>query len=314
VRALNMGGAHSCGPFEGELSPSLSSRYFKSTATGLLVHHRSWTPAAPPRATVILVHGLGEHIGRYSVFASALTASGFAVHALDLAGHGASHGDRGYVASLDGCVADVLELAARVAPAPRGAPCMLLGHSFGGLVALRAAQTAEGAARFAAGAVLSAPAIAGDPSLATPLNKWLARALSGAAPKLRIAAIDAAKLCSDASVVAAYKRDPLVYAGAMAVRTGAEMLAGADAALAAAAAAGAPCPPLLVVQATADAVCLAAGARALAAARAAAGGACTLVEYGDGALHELLNEPGIGERATADIVSWINARVEAVAK
>lgn len=299
-----MGAAQSAPPFEGELPEALASRYFKSSASGLLLHHRTWPAVGAPKAVVYLVHGLGEHVGRYTALAAALTAAHYTVHALDLAGHGASHGERGYVESLAACVADVLEFAARVAPAPPGAPRFLLGHSFGGLVALRAAQAPAGAALFR-GAVLSAPALVPDPALATPFNVFLARHLTRLLPKLPVAPLDARKVCSDARVVAAYERDPLVHHGAMRVRTGQEISEGMDAARAAA---PAMALPLLLLHGTADELCLVAGSRALAAARAAARGDCALVEYGGGALHEILNEPGCAAAATAEIIGWLDAR------
>ena len=48
-----------------------------------------------PKAVVCLVHGLGEHTGRYAHVAAALNDAGYAVLGVDLRGHGKSGGPRG---------------------------------------------------------------------------------------------------------------------------------------------------------------------------------------------------------------------------
>jgi len=297
--------SHSCGAFPHDAPvPADGARYFKASSTGLLLFHRSWAPAGAPRATVYVVHGYGEHLGRHEPLARALAAAGFAVHALDLQGHGQSHGDRAFLTTLADVVADVLELAARVAP-PDG-PAFLFGHSMGGLVALRAAQAPAGAALFG-GAVLCAPALKVDPAVDTALNRFLALSLSSLLPKLPVTPLDARKLCTDARVVDAYTRDPLVYHGAIRVRTGAEIIKGIDAAFADAAATAVP---LLVVHGKEDAVCPVDGSRRLAAALPPP--RAELREYA-GSLHELFNEPAAAPLATADVIAWLDARVAAIA-
>lgn len=66
------------------------------TRDGLRLAARTWTPDGPPRAAVVLAHGLGEHCGRYDAVARDLGAAGYAVHALDLRGHGRSPGVMGH--------------------------------------------------------------------------------------------------------------------------------------------------------------------------------------------------------------------------
>jgi alpha-beta hydrolase superfamily lysophospholipase len=106
---------------------------------GLVLYGRSWTPAASPRAAILVVHGLGEHSGRYASTAAVLAGAGFAVHALDYRGHGRSEGRRVHVDDVDDYVADVqagLTEARRRSP---GVSVFLLGHSQGGLIALKLA-------------------------------------------------------------------------------------------------------------------------------------------------------------------------------
>lgn len=301
-----MGSSHSCGAFPHDVpSDSVTgARYFKAASTGILLHYRSWSPpnCAPARATVYVVHGYAEHLGRHEPFAVALSQAGFVVHALDLAGHGQSHGDRAFITSLDDIVADVLELCVRVAPPAAGSPAFLFGHSMGGLVALRVAQGATGARLFK-GAVLSAPALNIDPAVDTTMNRWLARTLSNILPKLPVTPMDPRKLCTDARVVEAFLRDPLVYHGNVRVRTGAEIIHHIASAFADATT---MTVPLFIVHGVADQVCQIGGSRKMAALLLSP--KATLNEY-PGAFHELLNEPNVAAQATRDIIEWLNVRV-----
>ena len=103
------------------------------------VHVRRW-PAEDPKRLVVLVHGYGEHIGRYDRVAEALVGNGAAVYADDLAGHGRSAGERVLVEYFEDIVSD-LHVLDRTARRERpGLPVVLLGHSMGGLIAARYAQ------------------------------------------------------------------------------------------------------------------------------------------------------------------------------
>jgi alpha-beta hydrolase superfamily lysophospholipase len=109
-------------------------------------------PSGAASACVAILHGMGDHIGRYAGFAGALAAAGIAVRGIDLPGHGRSGGRRGdfadYAALMHGvrawCLAEV----------PAGMPWFVYGHSFGGLLAIRSVQ--EGALA-PDGVVVSAP-------------------------------------------------------------------------------------------------------------------------------------------------------------
>lgn len=302
---------HSCGPapFDVPAGGVLAARYFKSRATGLLLYHRTWRPAggAAPRAAVYLIHGYGEHSARYEGFAGALTEAGFVVHAMDLMGHGASEGDRAFISSIGDVLADIAQLVADVHPHADPLPRFLFGHSMGGLFAARAAQTLP-AGTFA-GVVLSAPALAVDPATDTPLNRFLARTLSGIAPRLQVQPLDTRMLCSDPAVVAQYERDPLNYHGAIRVRTGHEVLGAIAAAYAAAPAMTGL--PLLVVHSTLDRLCTIDGSRKFVAAAAGLADK-TLIEYGaaEGYLHEMLLEPTGAARVGGDIVRWLQSRCD----
>jgi alpha-beta hydrolase superfamily lysophospholipase len=163
--------------------------------------------AEPSRATLRIVHGLGEHGGRYDELARFLAGHGISSYAIDLRGHGASGGKRGHAPSFQRLIDDVAAFS-RLTPG-NGLPCFLLGHSFGGLLALRTLE--QGRAGALAGAILSAPLLGlafGD----RPWHRAAGVVLSRIAPTLRLPnGIDPAHISHDPSEVAAYVGDPLVH-------------------------------------------------------------------------------------------------------
>lgn len=161
----------------------------------------------PWRGTVLLVHGLGEHAGRYHHVAQRLNDWGFAVRAYDHYGHGRSAGPRGglnHDMRLLDDLADMVESAR--AHTPKGLPLVLLGHSMGGLVAARFVAMRLGTVD---ALVLSSPAL--DPGL-NAVQKLLLASLPRLAPNLRVGnGLDARYISHDPAVVAAYQNDPLCH-------------------------------------------------------------------------------------------------------
>jgi pimeloyl-ACP methyl ester carboxylesterase len=106
----------------------------------------SRTPGVARRGSILLVHGLGEHSGRYAGVAERLAAHGLAVRSYDLRGHGRSEGVRGSIPRADALLADlrcVFSDADRCGRASGdGSPPLLLGHSLGGTIAAAATITA----------------------------------------------------------------------------------------------------------------------------------------------------------------------------
>ena len=99
------------------------------------VYCQSWLPDRV-RATVVVVHGLGEHSGRYAHVAQVLVDAGCAVYALDHHGHGQSGGTRALIDSFDHAVDDIDQLVERARKEQSGKPLYLLGHSMGGALGL----------------------------------------------------------------------------------------------------------------------------------------------------------------------------------
>jgi len=109
-------------------------------------------PSAMVRAWVILVHGLGEHTGRYGHVAGALVARGFAVIGWDLRGHGRSSGERGDVSAGEVLVDDLALVCRHFHQ--EGCPSFLFAHSLGGQIALRLLERDADICR---GAVVASP-------------------------------------------------------------------------------------------------------------------------------------------------------------
>ena len=156
---------------------------------------------------VVLVHGLGEHSGRYDELARRLNGWGFAVRGYDQYGHGESGGARGALPSAMRLVEDLADVIDSTRKRMRqGLPLIVLGHSLGGLVA--ASAVAQGVVAID-GLVLSSPAF--DAGL-NAFQKLLVATLPRIAPNLTVGnGLDPDFLSHDVDVVARYKADPMVH-------------------------------------------------------------------------------------------------------
>lgn len=176
------------------------------------LHLRQWTVESP-RGLVLLVHGLGEHIGRYAALAARLNEAGWDVAGYDHRGHGASGGPRGAIAQPHSLLDDLGVVIDALRP-ERPCPLVLLGHSLGGLIAAR--FVAEGlAAPHAAwwrpvdALVLSSPGL--DPGM-NAVQRALLALLRPLAPNLAVGnGLKPAWISRDPAVVRAYVADPLVH-------------------------------------------------------------------------------------------------------
>lgn len=146
------------------------------------LYTEQFLPPGTPRGVVVISHGYAEHCGRYREVAHVIVQSGWAAVSYDVRGHGQSPGPRGFIERFDTYLDDlaVVEAAAR-ALVPAGAPLVLLGHSHGGLITLRALCD-ERAPKVAA-AIVSSPFL----GLRLPVpahQRLLARVASRIAPRL----------------------------------------------------------------------------------------------------------------------------------
>ena len=202
-------------------------------ADGTRIMLRHWEPAGSIRASVFIIHGLGEHSGRYEHVGRHLAGLGFLVQAPDLRGFGASGGPRARVDRVDTYFED---LAPLVAAARRPAlPLALWGHSMGGLIALCYAQARGGVDLM----VLTAPSLDADISTA---KRMAARSLRRLLPGLAMPnGIRGEQLAADPAVGEAYFADPLVVTRTTAALGGALLEA-----MSAARCGGVPVPTLVL--------------------------------------------------------------------
>ena len=270
------------------------------TDDGLTLATRRWWPHPEPKAAVALVHGIGEHSGRYAHVATHLMLHGYAVFAFDLRGHGRSEGEpRAYVASFDDYVADLDRFLSHVRAETGGLPLFLMGHSLGGGIA--AYYVTERGTGGLAGLVLSSAALK-IPADLSPVLQKMAGFLSKHVPKLPLTKLDPAELSRDPAVARAYTEDPLVYSGGLRPRVGAEVLRVAEHVQAHA---DALTLPLYLFHGTGDTITDPEGSRLLYERAVTEDKALKLY---DGLLHETMNEPERDEVLT-DLTDWLDAHV-----
>ncbi|MFJ4948191.1 lysophospholipase [Streptomyces sp. NPDC088760] len=179
--------------------PHVREHALDGTHGPLAVHE--W-PHPAPRYLALLVHGYGEHAGRYAELAGVLTGHGAAVYAPDHAGHGRSAGERVLIEDFEDVVTDVHTVAELARAGHPGLPLVLVGHSMGGLIAARCAQ------RY--GDELSALILSGP-----VIGTWELPGRLLALDEIPDVPISPSALSRDPAVGAAYAADPLVWHGPM---------------------------------------------------------------------------------------------------
>lgn len=176
-------------------------------AGGITLFAQSWKPDTTARALVLIVHGHGEHSGRYGHVAESLVSRGFAVAAFDLRGHGRSEGPRGFVRDWDDYRQDLHLLLAQLETEFGGVSLFLYGHSFGGTIVLDYVLQEP---KNLNGVIASAPSL-GRPNIPAILFT-LSQVLSKIYPSFSMATqLDATTLSRDPQVVSAYQNDPMVH-------------------------------------------------------------------------------------------------------
>jgi len=154
-----------------------SSTYICSSKDGTKLSGYIW-PCETPRAVMSLVHGFGEHSGRYAHMAAALNTKNIAIVSIDLRGHGRSDGKRGVVKSYADFRADILALMDKTKTLYPDVPHILYGHSMGGGIVMDygLSQTHLDGTDNIAAIISSAPLIAlaePPPAILTPVIKML---------------------------------------------------------------------------------------------------------------------------------------------
>jgi alpha-beta hydrolase superfamily lysophospholipase len=177
------------------------------SADGTKLAYRAW-PKPGADVTFAVVHGFGEHSGRYERFATGMAAHGMSTYAVDLRGHGNSPGQRGYVDSWSQWTDDASAFVKQI-EAIADTEVVPLGHSFGGATVLSAVLAGKlpKSKRF----IVSSPAL--KVKVAVPGWKiTLGNAMSKVMPRFALDAPAHGSLLSRIPEVAeAYDHDPLVH-------------------------------------------------------------------------------------------------------
>ncbi len=271
-------------------------------AGGLKLFAQSWRPEGKSQAALAIVHGFGEHSGRYMNVVQHFVPRGYAVHGFDLRGHGRSPGQRGHINSWAEYRGDVKAFLLHVITREPGRQVFLLGHSLGSLIAMDFALHYPQAM---SGLILSGLAV--DPvGAAPPVLVAIARLMSRLWPTLAMPLkLDKTALSRIPEVVSAYIADPQVH-GMASARWGTECLdtidrckaRGSDLQL-----------PLLVLHGESDRINSAAGARRVFEAARSADKRLVLVP---GGLHEPHNDLG-REQTFQALEEYLSKRLSAAA-
>jgi acylglycerol lipase len=260
------------------------------------IYYQAWLPDGKVKAVLFIVHGLGEHSGRYANVVNRFVPSGYAVYGLDQIGHGKSEGGREQVERFEDFTDNLTIYYNMVKAWQPGKPIFLYGHSLGGLIACY--HLLDHQADFK-GAVISA-ALVRVPANISPLTVTVGKMLSAIAPKAGVIPLNAAGISRDPAVVKAYEDDPLVFHGKTPARLSAEML---KAMMRITAEAGRITLPVFILQGSADKLVDPGDAQLL--YDKVSSNDKTLRMY-DGLYHEVHNEP---ERETMfkDMETWLKA-------
>jgi alpha-beta hydrolase superfamily lysophospholipase len=260
---------------------------------GTELYYQRWRPADGPRAALAVVHGYGEHCGRYGNLVDWFVPKGYAVYAFDLRGHGHSQGQRGHVDEWAEMRRDVQAFLDFVHQQEPDLPVFLVSHSMGGLIALNYVlhhpQGLEGI-------VASGPLLSQLPLPSALI--LIAKIFSSLLPRLAMKnELDAAALSHDTAVVQAYVNDPLVH-GRGTPRMTTEVMAAIDWTQDHAAELALPC---LLIHGSDD--CLALPESSQTFFDNVTFADKERIEY-NGYYHEVFNELG-KEQVLADVEAWL---------
>lgn len=265
---------------------------------GLEFYSKAWEPDGKPKAAVALLHGLGEHIGRYAHVGEAFALAGYALIGMDLRGHGHSGGLRGHTPSIEAYMQDIDLLLEHVRARYPSLPIFLYGHSLGAILALNYGLRRRPDFR---GVIATSPALHSELE-DQPVKVAVARALGALLPSVLLnGGLKTSGLSRDPQVEQLYVRDPLVHDK---ISLGFGKLMFENLRWTMAHAAEFPLP-LLLMHGTADRIAFPSSSKEFAAA---AGGKATLVLWKD-LYHETHNELNKAE-VIQTTIRWMDEHLE----
>lgn len=173
------------------------------------IYCQSWNPSGEIEAVVCLVHGMGEHSGRYQHFSNFLNSKKWAVLLHDQPGHGKTKGARGHVKGYDHLLDQVDRLMEKAELEYPGIPKFIYGHSMGGNVVANYVLRRKPKVL---ASVITGPwfALAFEPpKFKIALGKIMKNLYPGYSETSNL---DTDMLSHDPKIVKAYIDDPLVHA------------------------------------------------------------------------------------------------------
>jgi alpha-beta hydrolase superfamily lysophospholipase len=179
-----------------------------TTPDGADIYTQTWLPDDAPRSVILIVHGLGEHSGRYGNYVSYFVPRGYALYSFDARGHGRSSGIRGHIDRFDRYVEDIDRRVAEVRSAWPGTPLFILGHSLGSLMVLSyGAQHPD-----QLGGLIVTGAALQDALELPPWKRSLATLFSRVTPALKMSnGVALSGLSHDPAVLSAFEADALTH-------------------------------------------------------------------------------------------------------
>jgi len=271
---------------------------------GIEIFFQKWI-AEKAKAVVILVHGLGEHSGRYENLLKSLADKKISVFAIDHRGHGKSDGKKGHIDSFMDYVYDLKLFLEFIKEENKGLPVIVFGHSLGGVIAVKYAMTYPDDLSML---VISSPGFA--PGFKVPAWKTgLASFFSSRISTLTFPnGLKTSDLSHDTDTITAYENDPLVHNKVTArfvvefIRAGQECLGNA----------GSIKKPLLVFHGKEDHI---ADYKAAEQFYNSASSAIKKLFIFEKLYHETMNEtPAEKEKVLNDITGWIIKNIDSSAK
>ncbi len=264
------------------------------------IFYQYWLPEGEPKATLLVVHGVREHSGRYMNVVNHLVPSGYGVYGIDHIGHGKSDGERVYVERFQDYTKTLKKYFDMIREWQPERPIFLIGHSMGGLISTAFLLEHQDEL---SGAVLSAPSIKVSDNTSQAII-FVGKLLSIIMPKAGLIKLDAENVSRDPAVVDAYINDPLAYTGKITARLGAEILETMQRVTEEATEIRLP---IMIVQGSDDKVVDPRGAQLLYDLVTSED---KTIKIYDGLYHEVFNEPE-HEQVLNDVKTWLEAHLGA---
>jgi len=173
----------------------------------LNIFGRMWAPEGVVKGIIVLVHGIGEHIGRYEHVARMFTDHGYVLLGSDLPGHGKSGGQRGHANSFDDFFKQINWMVKQAQENYPGLPIFLYGHSLGANIVFSFLEQGLSPVK---GAIITSPPL--QVTRVPPLKLAVGKLMYRVFPRFTMTnSLDTSGLSHDPKIVEDYVHDPLVH-------------------------------------------------------------------------------------------------------